>query len=271
MKPLAVIPAYVRSIEDCKVLSRTLTTLRDTAGDTCDLMVVDDGSPEVDLITYCRGLTEAVGGEYIDKGRNEGFSRTVNVGLRRALLEGRDAVLVNADVEFHDKAWLDAMMARENVAGDGLASIVGALLVYPNHLIQHAGIYFSLLFRSFDHIYRYGPENLPEAQFARVCPVTGALQLIRHECLLGVGLYDEQFRMGFEDVDMCVRAWQSGRECIYEPKARAIHHEGLFRGGHRGDPKIEQWQSDSWLHFCAKHGSVSFAEFVPALTVPEDE
>lgn len=253
------------------MLERTVTTLRDTVGDACDLIVVDDGSPHADLVAYCRGIVEALDGEYVAKGRNEGFSHTVNVGLRKALIEGRDAILVNSDIEFTTKTWLSLMLKQRTSDGEKPASIVGALLLYPNGLIQHSGIYFSMLYREFDHIYRYGPHNLPEARHARVCPVTGALQFIRHECLAEVGIYDDSFRMGWEDVDYCVRVWLSGRECIYQPGVTAIHHEGFFRGASRGSQKVEKWQHESWLRFCGKWGSTSFAEFVPSLTMGDDE
>lgn len=192
-RPLGIIPTYVRTVADCEMLSKTLTTIRDTVGNTIDILVVDDGSPERDLVTYCEGLAGAVSASFVAKPENTGFASTVNVGLRRALVEGRDAVLINSDVEFFTSNWLSLMLRQRTSDDKGLASVVGALLTYPNGLIQHAGVLFSLLTRDFSHIYNYGPENLPEAQHARVCPVTGALQFIRHECLENVGLYDEAF------------------------------------------------------------------------------
>lgn len=268
-KPLAVIPNYVTQAADTVMLETCLSTLRDTVGGACDVIVVDDGSPENDLVRTCRGITEAFDGRFVAKPHNEGFSRTVNVGLRKAVSEERDAILINADIEFTTKTWLSLMLSQRTSDGEKPASIVGALLLYPNGLIQHAGVYFSLLYRHFDHIHRYGPGNLPEAQNARVCPVTGALQFIRYECLVDLGVYDETFKMGWEDVDYCVRAWQSGREVIYQPGVRAIHHESFFRG--RRSQKVEKWTHESWLRFCAKWGTLSFAEFVPMLTLGEEE
>lgn len=265
-KPLAIVPGYVTTGHDVEILRVAVQSLRDTVGDACDLLVVDDGSPETDLVTACRHIVEGLDGEFIAKGRNEGFAKTVNVGLRRCLNNELDAVLVNADIEFKTETWLDLMLQRKDPEGR-LASIVGARLLYPNGLIQHAGVYFSLLYREFSHIYQYGPGNLPEALNARVCPVTAALQFIRHECLEHVGIYDERFLLGWEDVDYCVRTWKSGRSVIYEPGIVATHHESFFRG--RVNPKIQDWQAKSWLYFCEKHATTSFAEFVPSLVLEE--
>lgn len=268
-KPLAIIPTFLRKVQDIQITETCLRTLRETAGDRCDVLVVDDGSPERDLVNGLEKLCETHDAELVDKKRNEGFSKTVNVGLRRCLLEGRDAVLVNNDIEFGlTKNWLGLMERQPRDGSEGeLASVVGALLLYPNHLIQHAGIHFSLLTREFDHRYRFGPGNLPEAQTATVCPVTGALMFIRHECLEGVGLFDETFRLGWEDVDYNVRVWLSGRQCVYQAGVRAIHHESFTRGQGRADEKIAKWTSESWLRFAAKWGDQSFAEFVPMLTI----
>lgn len=261
-RPLAIIPTYARRAADVEVFTTTLRTLRETASDRCEVLVIDDGSPAVDLVATIAAACERYDAELVTKDANDGFSTTVNVGLRRALEHGQDAILVNADIQFGLTVdWLGLMQRQTGEDGLTPASIVGALLIYPNGLIQHAGIYFSLLTREFGHRFNFGPGNLPEAQVATVCPVTGALQFIRHECLEAVGLYDETFKLGWEDVDYCARTWRSGRQCVYQPGVRAIHHESFFRRQH--DEKIARWTEESWLRFCAKYATVSFAEFVP--------
>lgn len=260
MKVLAVVPTYLSEPGELEVIEVCLRTLRDTAPDA-EVLVVDDGSPHRALVDELAGICARLESELVVQPSNEGFSATVNVGLRRALESGQDAVLVNADIEFFESGWLERMVAQPTTDGEGLASVVGALLLYPSGLIQHGGVFFSLLHRVFDHRFRYGPGDLPEAQRAFLCPVTGALQLIRHEALTEVGIYDEEFRLGWEDVDYCLRVFQSGRECVYQPKVRAFHHESLFRG--RPSPRTADWQARSWVYFTRKWASVSFAEYVP--------
>lgn len=261
MKPLSIIPTYVRRSGDVEMLGTTLESLRKT--NDGPVLVVDDGSPERDLVQGIASLCERHDCEFVDKGRNEGFATTVNVGLRRALNEGLDAVLVNSDVEFGlTKDWVRLFQAQRDT-DDRPAAVVGALLLYPNGLIQHGGIYFSFLSRDFGHRFQYGPGNLPEAQSAAVCPVTGALQFIRHSTLEKVGLYDDSFKLGWEDVDYCVRTWLHGLSCVYQPGVRAIHHESYFRGRGRANKRITEWTEYSWMRFCGKYADVSFAEFVP--------
>lgn len=224
--------------------------------------MVDDGSPERSLLQPLAAAVDELGYELIAKDENEGFSRTVNVGLRRALDTGRDAVLVNADIEFTESGWLDRMVARTDMQGRP-AAVVGARLLYPNGSIQHAGVFLSLRTRAFWHRCQYGPGNLPEALVPALCPVTAALQLIRHETLATVGIYDEGYRMSYEDVDYCLRVFESGRQCIYEPTVCAMHHESVFRS--RTTPKLEAWQVASAQRLFEKWSTTDLSPFVPAI------
>jgi GT2 family glycosyltransferase len=95
--------------------------------------------------------------------------------------------------------------------------------------------------------------------------VTGALQFIRWETLDRVGVYDETFKMGWEDVDYCIRAWKAGLSCVYQPGIRAIHHESAFRGNAAPGSKLANWQAASWQRFVTKYARTNFAEFIPNL------
>jgi GT2 family glycosyltransferase len=257
---LAIIPAFVRNDAELEVLLRCLVSLATTAPDA-RVMVVDDHSPARVLVDHLQIACDELGFELVRKDENEGFSRTVNVGLRRALETGADAVLVNADIEFIDPGWLDRMRERTDTEGRA-AAVVGARLLYPNGLIQHGGVFLSLLKRDWLHRFQYAPNDLPEALVACRCPVTAALQLIRHETLHTVGLYDEEFRLCYEDVDYCLRVFEAGEECIYEPSVRAFHHESLFRG-RQPSQKIIDWTRASTRRMLALWGSKDLSRWVP--------
>ena len=258
-KTRAVIPAYLRSEKDLRLLGKALSSLRETA--KCAVTVVDDGSPG-DYPQMLLKLCDGYEADCILKEENSGFSCTVNVGLRKALVENQNAVLINADIEFFRDGWLKIMESRKE-------SVVGALLLYPNGFIQHAGIFYSVIRREFDHIYRMAPGGLPAAHQERVCPVTGALQFIRLECLQTVGLYDETFRMGYEDVDYAHRVFQSGRKCVYDPRVVAVHHESMFRS--QDDGKGEQWFTESLLYLHKKWAGYDFSAHVPTLIAELDD
>ena len=257
---LAIIPAFVRSDAELEVLLRCLVSLATTAPDA-RVMVVDDHSPERGLVDNLQIACDELGFELVRKEENSGFSRTVNVGLRRALEIGADAVLVNADIEFMDAGWLDRMRSRTDTQGNP-AAVVGARLLYPNGLIQHGGVFLSLLNRDWMHRFQFAPNDLPEALVPCRCPVTAALQLIRHETLEAVGLYDEGYRMCFEDVDYCLRVFEAELECIYEPSVRAFHHEKMFRGRNPSE-RVLEWTRLSTLRMKALWGFKDLSRWVP--------
>lgn len=259
-RPLVVIPTYLTQPGDVEVTMTAVESTRKTAGESVDIMLVDDGSPAKAEVEALIAGTEALGAGFHAKQENTGFAKTVNVGLRKALAEGRDAVLLNADMEITTAGWLNHFRATSDDLGDQVA-VCGALLLFPNGLIQHAGVYFSLLTRTFDHLYKYAPSNLPEALEKRVCPVTAAFQYIRHSTLEEVGLYDEKFLMGWEDVDYCIRTFLAGKRCVFNPNVRGFHHEMMFRG--KPSEKLREWQAKSFIYLCMKYAEQGFGEWVP--------
>jgi len=80
------------------------------------------------------------------------------------------------------------------------------------------------------------------------CPVTAALQLIRHATLETIGVYDEGYRMAYEDVDYCLRAWDAGFQVLYYPYASLTHLEAKTRGMEQGDRELASQQRfwDRW-------------------------
>lgn len=158
-KPLVVIPVYLSEDGDEQVLIECFKSIRRTVSDSVEIMAVDDCSPRQDLVDIAADFLfdEDKGYSTFDRREeNEGFSRTVNVGLRKALEEGRDAVLMNADIVMKTPGWVKRCQKTTDPEGKR-AALVGGLLTYPSGLIQHAGIYFSMLTRAFDHCFKYGP------------------------------------------------------------------------------------------------------------------
>ena len=99
----------------------------------------------------------------------------------------------------------------------------GRSLLNPNGSIRHAGS--SSRFAAFV----LGPRRMDRATCRRRtsqrgCPVTAALQLIRHAPSSTVGLYDEEYRMAYAALDYCLRVFADGGECIFEPTVCALHH-----------------------------------------------
>ena len=86
-----------------------MQSIRQTVSNTVDILIVDDRSPEPWLVDVFESRYERYDFELIRKPENEGFSRTVNVGLERARDEGREAILMNADIVMRTPGWLGTL------------------------------------------------------------------------------------------------------------------------------------------------------------------
>ena len=255
--PLLIIPTFFSSEDHVTIFEECIKSIRDTTD--AEVICVDDCSPDNELYEKSRAVTYTYANiDLVQNRENSGFARTVNVGLRRALKEKRDAVLVNQDIEFNEQGWLEQAASHD-------ADIVGGMLLYPNGLIQHAGIYFSTITRTFNHRFLYCFPTLPAANKISECPITGALQYIKYDTLESVGLYDENFFLGYEDVDYNLRVLFEGGKCIYDPQVKAFHHESIIRKDYKN-----QKQVDSLEYIMHKYIGKSFKGIVSSHLEPSN-
>ncbi|HEY6888291.1 MAG TPA: glycosyltransferase [Solirubrobacter sp.] len=258
-KPLVVIPSYLSQPSDVDLLAACVSSLRRTAGDAVDILVVDDGSPAPGLVDAFASAAAEHRVELVRQASNEGFARAVNVGLERARAEHREAVLVNADIVAITDGWLELCRAAD-------AGIVGAVLLSPRGPIAHAGFYFSRVTGTVEHRFAGAPADLPATLEVAACPVSGAFQYIRPDVLAVIGVYDPEFRMGSEDLDFCLRAADAGFGSVCQGRVRAVHVEAAFRG--RPSPKLDAWHAQSYARFWAKWSPAQLSERVADVPAP---
>jgi GT2 family glycosyltransferase/glycosyltransferase involved in cell wall biosynthesis len=216
-----VIPSF-RDADRVKTLVASIG--RTVPANMARIIVADDASGT----EHVTALGEIAGIEVVASDQNSGFAANVNRGLRIADPE-RDVVVLNSDTEARP-GWLACLQYAASQEDD--VAIVGARLVYPDGRIQFAGTVRNLGAPEwFDHRYRFKPEDWGPAGIpGPVLAVTGACMYITREAIERVGLFDERYPMAYEDVDLCLRAWQAGLRVLYFPAASLYHHESITRG-----------------------------------------
>jgi GT2 family glycosyltransferase len=132
--------------------------------------------------------------------------------------------LMNDDVTPVTQDWLSIMLAQASHPDVG---IVGALLLYPDGTIEHAGI--AVGGRHLPaHVGRHQKES-PYWLWLRVTrevtAVTGACMLMRRAVWNDLGGFDIRFPVNFNDVDLCLRAIERGYKNILEARA-ILNHAG---------------------------------------------
>lgn len=152
----------------------------------------------------------------------------------RAVAEanGELICLLNNDIEVLSPNWL-AIMATQAMRDD--VGAVGALLLYPDGRIQHAGVLLGVVDAAVHPHQFLDPEA--EGYFRRhalpqfASAVTAACLVVRRDRFLAVGGLDERnFAVAYNDVDLCLRLNQKGWQSFYEPRAVLVHHESVSRG-----------------------------------------
>jgi GT2 family glycosyltransferase len=157
---------------------------------------------------------------------NSGYAATANNGARYALkYYNPDYVLfLNNDIIVTDKEWLTKLVSTAEK--DKSIGIVGCKFLYPNGNLQHAGEYMK-----FGIVPRTRGWNTPNAnrynEIEEVEVLAGVVFLVRRALIKKVGLFDENFRMGNDDVEYCIRARKARFKVIYNGKTSITHLENF--------------------------------------------
>jgi GT2 family glycosyltransferase len=176
--------------------------------------------------------------------REYNFSRTNNWAVERA--QGELVCFLNDDTDVIGSGWLSAMVAH--VTHDRVAA-VGAMLVYPNERIQHAGVVLGAGGVA-AHIYsRKARSTAGYHDRALVAQdlscVTAACMLVKRQVFIDLGGFDETLAIAYNDVDFCLRVRDAGWRIVWTPNAELYHKESASIGRHDADQRRDQWTSES--------------------------
>ena len=125
------------------------------------------------------------------------------------------------------EGWLDALLGYLAERRDVAAA--GSKLLDSQGRIQHAGVVLCHdgLPR---HLYRgFSRHHSAVEQSRKVKAVTGACLAIRRPIFETVGGFDDAFLNGFEDIDLCLRLGERGREVHYCHASELHHFESSTR------------------------------------------
>jgi GT2 family glycosyltransferase/glycosyltransferase involved in cell wall biosynthesis len=239
-----VIPSY----NDYIVLKECIDSILKFTDDTlCQIFICDDNSQNKKHLEYLQSIENLKKITIIYADENKGFSANVNRGLK---LCNNDIFLLNSDIIVKEN-WSEVI---QFFALGANYDITGARLLYEDGTIQHGGGMRNFAAPIwFDHKYRVMENSyFPSVIDNTVLFSTGALLYIKKNTLKKVGLFDEGFLMGFEDVDYCLRSWDNNLRVGYCGGSEVIHKESITRGKKIGEREIISqeyfWQKyDSWF------------------------
>ncbi len=220
-----------------------LSVLRNTAHIPHEVIVIDDASTDESR----EALPQLPGIRLIRNETNQGFAANNNTAA--SIARGKYLLFLNNDTEVHAQ-WLDAMLLQ--IEGIPDVAVVGSKLLFPDGTIQHAGIGFLQAMPApispFHYDYKKPSER--STRVRNVNAVTAACALFRKDVFLELGGFDERFRMGYEDVDLCLRVREDGHRIVYTPDSVVTHFESLSEGRFVADRQNQELLHTKWLgHF----------------------
>lgn len=104
---------------------------------------------------------------------------------------------------------------------------VGMKLLYPDRTVQHAGVFWACnnlgKCTGVGHIcFKEHNRTMPDSV---VLGVTGAFLMVRTEDFKKIGGFDERFKHCFEDVVLCKRIRDTGKQIVCCNSIEAVHYE----------------------------------------------
>lgn len=177
------------------------------------------------------------------------FSLLVNFGAE--ITDEPLILLLNDDTEALDGGWLTAMV---ELAVQPAIGAVGAKLLYPNGLVQHAGVVLGIgagEHRVAGHSHKYYPgAHGGYAGFMlaikNYSAVTAACLMVRRNLFDEVGGFDDtRLAVAFNDVDFCLKVRERGYRNVVTPYATLHHHESLSRGTPVNQAEVD-WMVEKW-------------------------
>ena len=157
------------------------------------------------------------------------YAKINNWAIARA--SGTYVVLLNNDTEILTPDWLEAMMEQAQRPSIGA---VGAMLVYDDDTVQHAGVIVGINGVA-GHSHKHAPRDAPGyfqmlGAVNNYSAVTAACLMVRKSLYEELGGLENELAIAFNDVDFCLKAMAAGYRNVWLPHVVLRHAESKSRG-----------------------------------------
>lgn len=240
--PAAPAVSVVVCLHGCLPLTQAmLRSLASTwpASVSHELILVDDASQDATREWLAR-LPVGPQQRVILLDTNHGYAVANNRGAQAAT--GRHLLFLNNDLEFAP-GWVEPLFRAHARLGASAGITGNVQRRWDSGAVDHAGI-------------RFGPKGKPEhvrdlpfrtqGRFERTDAVTGACFLIDRDLWQQLGGFDERYRNGCEDIDLCLRARALGRSVGVALDSCVRHHVSASPGRRDHDEENTRRLFDRW-------------------------
>lgn len=210
-----------------------------------EIVIIENNSKEHATFAYYKELNVIENVRVITCVTDWNYSYINNYGFR--VIKGQYCIFLNNDTELISPDWIENMLSfamRKDIG------VVGAKLFYPDGSIQHGGV--TLGIRGVAGHAFHGRDGNDAGYMSRLITtqnlsaVTAACMMIPKEVFEEVHGFDEEYKVAFNDTDLCMRIREEGYGIVFDPRVQLIHYESKSRGTDEQTPeKLKRFNSES--------------------------
>jgi GT2 family glycosyltransferase len=247
---VSVVIVNFQQADHVRRLVRQLDRSEAMRGQSAEIVIVDNDADPQDLHDWA---TRRPGIAWRGVGKNRGFARAVNAGVRRA--SGDWILLLNPDVSVPDE-FLDQVIAaaEARLADDPNVGIIGFGLRHADGTPQASVGPFPTFANVLSGLFRPRAHRRCRPvmkKSAEVAWATGCCLLVHRDCWETLGGCDEDFFLYYEDVDLCRRAHAGGWTVWHDPRLAVTHFHPLH--SRRVGAPLRVVTRHALLTYAAKH------------------
>jgi hypothetical protein len=212
-----------------------LASLRAVTYSPLRVLVVDNASTDGSVDAVRKTFPDVL---VLPQERNLRFAGGTNAGIRRALADGADMVMLLNNDTIVDPKCVTALVARMH--SEERCGMVAPRIYYadPPDLLWFTGGVISMWTGTMHHTGIRERDTERSATPRDIDYASGCCVLTSREVVNSVGMLDESYFMYSEDADWSMRIRQAGYRIVYEPGAKVWHKLSVSAGGHLSGFKV---------------------------------
>ena len=232
LREQALVSVIIPNCDHTKELDRCLSSIEEKSSYlNREILIVENNSRDSATFTYYEQAQNRWPDVKVIRREGAFNYPAVNNYAVREYAAGKYILLLNNDTEIITPDWIEQMLMYAQRPDVGA---VGAMLLYPDGTVQHAGIILGMEGVA-GHCFIQSPGSASgyhgRLQYAQdLSAVTGACMMVRRDVWEKVGGLDETFSVSYNDVDLCMRMRKKGYLIVWTPEAKLYHLESASRG-----------------------------------------
>lgn len=217
------VSVVVSNYNGCKLnlLEESLTSILGNNYPNLEVILVDNASTDTSVAMAKKKFSKYSNFKIIQNPVNM-YSQGLNLGILN--LTGDYVAFFNNDVIANNGYFQKFVKFLDKDSNIALAQ--GKLLSYFDHkIIDSVGETID----SFGTPITIGAGAYAKGHFDKtveVLSVSGSCSILRKSAVTDIGYFGDSYGIGYEDLDLALRAWLHGYRVVYYPKVTAFHKRG---------------------------------------------